>query len=124
MTCPDCEAVRAELASLRAQTSPRLDVLAVYEQEDATTTTVVARVRALGLQRTNALAWAAGAAVRQAWLSAHGSLPPKANTAKSTGTGSHCHARYPLSWRGRIDEIIRACAGDDPRQLSLFGGEP
>lgn len=124
MTCPNCEAMRVELESLRAQSPSRLDVLAVYEQEDATTTTVVARVRALGLQRTNALTWAAGAAVRQAWLSALGSLPPKANTAKSTGTGSHCHARYPLAWRGRIDDIIRACAGNDPRQLSLFGGEP
>jgi hypothetical protein len=115
--CAECDELRAKLTAL--QSAP-IDVLAVYEQEDATTTTVAARVNALGLTRSNALTWAAGAAVRRAWLNAHGSLPPKANTAKSSGHGSHCHARYPTSWRERIDSIILACAGSDPRQLSLF----
>ena len=121
MSCPECDVLRAELARLRS--SAPIDVLAVYDQEDAESTTVVARIAALGLTRSNALSWAAGAAVREEWLKTHKSLPPKANTAKSSGHGSHCHARYPLSWCARIDGIIRACAGNDPRQLSLFGDD-
>ena len=116
--------LRAEVERLRSisarSTGTTLDVLAVYEQEDDATTTVAARVSALGVRRSNALTWAAGATVRRAWLRAFGSLPPKANTSKTSGHGSHCHARYPTSWRGRIDEIVLACAGSDPRQLSLF----
>ena len=116
--------LRAEVERLRSisarSTGTTLDVLAVYEQEDDATTTVAARVSALGVRRSNALTWAAGATVRRAWLRAFGSLPPQANTSKTSGHRSHCHARYPTSWRGRIDEIVLACAGSDPRQLSLF----
>lgn len=108
-------ALRAEVARLRAM-QPMLDVL---DQEDADTTTVVARIHAVGVEHTKRLAWHAGSAVRAEWEREHHSLPPKANTAKVSGRGSHCHARYPRSWAERIDAIVRGLAGGSTVQTSL-----
>ena len=119
--------LRAENAALRAENErlramqPMLDVL---DQEDATTTTVVARSHATGVEHTKKLAWNAGSAVRAEWEREYRCLPPKANTAKVSGRGSHCHARYPKAWAERIDAIIRGLAGGSTVQTSLpFGGE-
>lgn len=98
------------------------DVLAQATQvdalhrEDATTTTVVARIAALGFAHSNHLAWVAGAAAQRAWRRRCGRQPVKANTTKGRGHGAHCHARYPLSWRDELDAIVRACANDAPTQ--------
>jgi hypothetical protein len=108
-------ALRAEVERLRAM-QPMVDVL---DQEDATTTTVVARIHATGVEHTKRLAWHAGSAVRAEWEREYRCLPPKANTAKVSGRGSHCHARYPRSWSDRIDAIVRSLAGDSTVQTSL-----
>jgi hypothetical protein len=96
--------------------------LSVHEQEDATSTTVVARIRALAVPNSKRLAWNVGAAVRRSWTKTYGTLPVKANTTKVSGTGSHCHARYPLSWAPRIDQLIALHVGSaSTTQLTLFG---
>lgn len=110
--------LREENARLRAASPP-----SVHEKEDATSTTVVARIRALGVVNNKRLAWNIGAAVRRSWTKTHGTLPVKANTTKVSGTGSHCHARYPLSWAPRIDQLIALHVGSaSATQLALFVG--
>lgn len=115
--------LRCECARLRGE-NERLrtfDPLGVHAQEDAVTTTVVARIRALGVPPSRGLAWRVGSDVRRAWEKEHGTLPLKANTAKVTGKGSHCHARYPLSWAPRIDAAIARHSGlPTPEQGTLF----
>jgi hypothetical protein len=114
----DNQRLREENQRLRA-TSP----LSVHEQEDATSTTVVARIRALGVPNSKRLAWNVGAAVRRSWTKTYGTLPVKANTMKVSGTGSHCHARYPLAWALRIDQLIALHLGSaSTTQLALFDG--
>lgn len=100
-----------------------VDVLAVHEHEDAGSTTVIARIAALGIAYSPRLAWRAGSAVRAVWERRHGELPPKANTRKRNGRGNHCHARYPLAMTAEIDAIIRETAGCAPTQPSLPLGE-
>ena len=97
-------------------------------QEDEETTTVVARILALGVADgkdrmwRKRLAWSVGRAIEKAWFSEMRKPPTKANTVKSNGTGSHCHARYPVSWSKKIDDVIRLHAGCDTPQLSLALG--
>tara|TARA_R110000868_G_scaffold175298_1_gene412275 strand:- start:109 stop:504 length:396 start_codon:yes stop_codon:yes gene_type:complete len=119
---------RAEMARLRSRVvtlerelaeARRLATVAVLEQEDASSTTVVARIAALGIEHTPRLAWQAGAAAQAEWRRLHHEQPPKANTAKVSGTGAHCHARYPVEWADTLDRIIRGCAHGDARQCVL-----
>lgn len=106
--------LRVENAYLRAMAP-----LDVHAQEDEGTTTVVARIKALGVRGGRKFAWRVGSVVRAAWEKQHGSLPVKANTAKVSGHGSHCHARYPLSWVPRIDAIVAFHAGTEGPQGCL-----
>ena len=75
----DNHRLREENQRLRAA-SP----LSVHEQEDATSTTVVARIRALGVPGDKRLAWNVGAAVRRSWTKSYGTLPVKANRAHAS----------------------------------------
>ena len=115
-----CEAtaLRAEVARLRDEVARSTQVDAL-DREDATTTTVVARIHALGFAYSKHLAWTCGTAAQRAWRRRCGRQPPKANTTKGSGHGAHCHARYPLSWRAELDAIVAACAGDAPTQGRL-----
>ncbi len=105
----------AEIERLQA-----LAPLDVHEQEDSVTTTVVARIRALGIGSDRRLAWRVGAMVRDSWQKCYGQLPTKANTTKVSGTGSHCHARYPHAWAPRIDDMILHTCGDDGGTQGVF----
>ena len=49
----------------------------------------------------------------------YGTQPPKHNTVKACGRGVHCHARYPMDWCKKLDEIIMLCAGVSPTQPSF-----
>jgi hypothetical protein len=97
-------------------------------QQDDSTTTVVARITASGVAigKDNVwrkrLAWSVGRAIEKAWVAETRSPPTKANTVKSNGNGSHCHARYPISWSKKIDDVIKLHAGCDTPQLSLALG--
>lgn len=115
-----CEAtaLRAEVARLRDEVARSTQVDAL-DREDATTTTVVARIHALGFAYSKHLAWTCGTAAQRAWRRRCGRQPMKANTTKGSGHGAHCHARYPISWRAELDAIVAACAGDAPTQGRL-----
>ena len=92
--------------------------------QDALTTTVIGRIAALGLfagepEKRKRLAWEAGGLAQKAWRQRYGTQPTKANTRKNAGPGYHCHARYPLDWCAKLDEIIMVCAGVSPTQPSF-----
>lgn len=92
--------------------------------QDAVTTTVIGRIAALGLfagepEKRKRLAWEAGGLAQKAWRARYGTQPTKQNTRKNAGPGYHCHARYPLDWCQRLDEIIMVCAGVSPTQPSF-----
>ncbi len=82
--------------------------------------TVVDIFRELGLQTSPADTWAAGAAAREAYLSATGSLPIKDNRTKTAGGGSHCFALYPPAWRPKVTEIVLGMGIDRDRQGSIW----
>lgn len=92
--------------------------------QDALTTTVIGRIAALGLfagepEKRKRLAWEAGGLAQKAWRQRYGTQPTKQNTRKNAGPGYHCHARYPLDWCQKLDEIIMVCAGVSPTQPSF-----
>ncbi len=129
MTCPELERLRAENAALRDALASRDREIAhlravagvsdVLLREDEHTTTVVARIAALGYASDKHLAWRCGSAAQAAWRRRNGTQPPKANTSKTRGGGNHCHARYPIAWRDELDRIIHATAGNAPSQGTL-----
>ena len=72
------------------------------------------------------VAWSAGARVRDLWTDEHETRPEMRLVPKTNGGGSHDKAVYPLSWRERVEDAIRAAelelgAVPDPRQTGLFG---
>ncbi len=86
---------------------------------------VIDRIRGLGYEPTNDLAWRCGDAVREAWRErTGGELPRKELRRKTAGGGSHCFAVYPPDFRDTIDATIHAIAAeldaDAARQESLF----
>ena len=85
---------------------------------------VVDRVRALGLEVHKSLTWPAGDAVRDEWGRRHGRLPEKALRRKASGTGSHCFAIYPPEFRDEMDRIIREVSdeveSEAAKQFDLF----
>jgi hypothetical protein len=92
--------------------------------QDTLTTTVIGRIAALGLfagepEKRKRLAWEAGGLAQRAWRQRYGTQPPKHNTLKACGVGVHCHARYPMDWCQKLDEIIMLCAGVSPTQPSF-----
>lgn len=92
--------------------------------QDTRTTTVIGRIAALGLfagdpEKRKRLAWEAGGIAQRAWRQRYGNQPPKHNTLKASGRGAHCHARYPMDWCKKLDEIIMLCAGVSPTQPSF-----
>jgi hypothetical protein len=117
----EIERLRRKVAQLERKLAEarELATVSALEQEDDCTTTVVARIAALGFEQTPKLSWQAGSAAQAEWRRQHGSQPPKANTAKVNGHGAHCHARYPVEWRDTLDRIIRECVTGDPRQCVL-----
>jgi hypothetical protein len=70
----------------------------------------VARER--GIELSNEQAWAWGSGMRGVWLWEVGTPPLKELRSKRDGTGSHCFALYPPSWRPRmerwLDTVVRA----------------
>lgn len=70
--------------------------------------TVIERIRDHRCEPTPELSWAIGAAVRDAYERQHGALPEKVLRPKTSGTGSHCFAWYPDSFRETADRIVRA----------------
>ena len=82
--------------------------------------TVIEVARAMGLELSNDQAWSVGAAVRQRYQDAHGTLPPKALRPKTRGHGTHCFAVYPPSWRPVIQAAIEAEHPTTSPQGSFF----
>lgn len=89
--------------------------------------TVRDRILALGFKYPNKrVAWRLGNTVRDAWVERYGHLPEKMLLVKTSGTGSHCFATYPMFFVPTIDRCVRAELGE-PRGLLPFarggGGE-
>jgi len=83
--------------------------------------TVVAVVKAMGIEPTPDLTWSVGAIVREMWRAEHGGeLPRKELVAKTNGAGSHCHAVYPKHWKKRISDVVKTHVTSVARQGSLF----
>lgn len=64
--------------------------------------------------------WELGAALREGYRQAYGRLPPKKLATKASGTGSHCFAQYPDSFRDRAVELIELGMATKSQQLSLI----
>ena len=82
--------------------------------------TVVDVCRDLKIEPVPALTWAVGNAVRDLYEARYGILPEKDLRTKTSGTGTHCFAIYPESWRGEIERIIREHDWERQRQGELF----
>jgi hypothetical protein len=75
---------------------------------------------AMRVEPTKQQMWAIGARVRDLYEQRTGREPPKELREKSAGGGTHCFATYPLSWREKIEEVIRAHRAAATRQGNLF----
>lgn len=68
--------------------------------------TVIDLIREQGFEPASPLSWEIGAAVRDAYERAHGALPEKDLRPKTSGTGSHCFACYPPSFKAEAGAIV------------------
>lgn len=82
--------------------------------------TVVDVFKAMGLSPTVQMTWAVGAAVRDRYQERFGHLPEKVLRTKTSGSGSHCFAVYPPSWRPVIVECISRVNAARAAQPDLF----
>ena len=82
--------------------------------------TVIEVAKAMGLELSANEAWAVGSAVRRIYEARHGELPPKALRPKTSGSGTHCFAVYPESWRGEIEGVIHSISPATSPQRSFF----
>jgi hypothetical protein len=78
--------------------------------------TVIDVFRALGLEPEKTKTWAVGAAVAKLYLKDRGELPPKDNRVKTSGSGVHCFAIYPESYRQKIKDCIGRMKADATKQ--------
>lgn len=92
--------------------------------------TICSVMRSLGMDATSdsgkRVAWSAGSRVRDLWVSIHDRRPEMRLVPKTSGSGSHDKAVYPLSWRERVEQAIHDAeievgAVPDPRQVGMFG---
>jgi hypothetical protein len=74
----------------------------------------------LGVELETHSAWSVGQSLVRQFQAENGALPPKDLRPKKNGGGKHCFAIYPLTWRPRIVEAIRAAHPTTTRQASLF----
>ena len=82
--------------------------------------TIIEVYRDLRLEPRKETTWAAGAALRDAYMRVYDDLPPKKLRPKTGGRGSHCFAIYPPEmWREAVS-IVRRHAIEIQRQLDLF----
>lgn len=85
--------------------------------------TVIDVFRDMGLEPTKDQSWSVGAVIREQWLAEKGELPTKRLRRKTAGTGSHCIAVYPLSWKSRIQQAIKAAGAAKASQIDLLNEE-
>ena len=83
--------------------------------------TTVQVFRALGIDPSPEQSWSVGSRMQRVYQLEHGAEPPKENRPKTSGSGTHCFAIYPASWRPRIEAVIREVVAEDGRQEDLFG---
>lgn len=69
--------------------------------------TVVDVFRELEIEPKKRMTWRVGFVMQEKYREEFGEEPPKANRPKTKGTGSHCFAIYPRSYRPRIIKAIR-----------------
>jgi len=86
--------------------------------------TVLDVAREIGMKPSSQEAWEIGAAVRDAYEKAVGSLPIKALRQKTNGEGSHCFAVYPEEFRPMIEAAIHRLCADRDAQIDLFRKPP
>ena len=86
------------------------------------TITVIDVMRAKRVEITSDLSWSVGAEARDAWIRQTGQEPEKVLTPKTNGPGTHCIARYPLSFWREIERIVDQHQTEADRQMDLFDG--
>ena len=82
--------------------------------------TILDVCREMGVDLEPKAAWSAGSTMAEMWKDETGELPEKQLRTKTCGTGSHCFAVYPESWRERIREVIERVGYVQKAQLNLF----
>ena len=83
--------------------------------------TVVEVFRDLGVEPVKEATWPVGKAVAKKWRDENGYEPPKANRAKTGGSGVHCFAIYPESFRAVIVKAIKAVSAAPVKPASQGG---
>ena len=68
--------------------------------------TVIDVLRSMGIEPSKQLSWKIGIAVVTRFRQINGALPIKDLRTKTSGTGVHCFALYPESFRPEIVSII------------------
>lgn len=87
--------------------------------------TVVEVFRAMDVDPVKSFTWTVGKIIAKRFTRETGAEPPKANRPKTSGTGVHCFAIYPESYRAIIAAEIRAVASVNaarPAPGSVQGG--
>lgn len=82
--------------------------------------TVMQVARSIGITMSNAAAWSVGSLMASRYAETFGEQPPKDNRPKTNGSGSHCFALYPATWREQIEAAIRSAVDIERAQPDLF----
>lgn len=82
--------------------------------------TVIDVFNDLGFEPIPEDTWSVGAAARNLYEEIVGQPPPLELRKKTTGSGSHCFAVYPSSWRPRLESIVKSVAKLKAHQLKLI----
>lgn len=85
--------------------------------------TVMQVFSALGITPSPAVSWSVGTRMANAHAAEFGEQPPKDNRPKTSGSGSHCFALYPVDWQPRIEKVIRETVQQERDQGDLFPKE-
>lgn len=83
--------------------------------------TIIEVARSMGLELPKEMAWAIGSAMADTYAAKNEKRqPPKELRRKTSGSGSHCFAVYPLSYVPAIMEAITKAGAEQAKQATLF----
>jgi hypothetical protein len=85
--------------------------------------TIIQVAKSIGVDLDNSTAWSIGSEMAAAYVDAFGEQPPKELRPKTSGSGTHCFAVYPYSWRAKIIDSIKSRQLIAKSQKNLFDDE-
>ena len=87
------------------------------DEDEGEWRTINARAEELGFDMTKRQAWLVGDRCSVRWYKTRQVEPYKPLVPKRFGNGSHHIAKYPPSFFGEMDKIIRAVCGSDSQKM-------